>query len=53
MAGGNMPMKNSSGTIGNRNRELPAFSEVPQSTAPPRTPGLKNLHTKNMRKALD
>jgi hypothetical protein len=30
-------MKNSSDTIGNRTRELPACSTVPQPTAPPRT----------------
>jgi hypothetical protein len=33
-----MSMKNSSDTIGNRNRDLPACSTVPQPTAPPRTP---------------
>ena len=31
-------MKNSSGTIRNRNRDLPAFRAVPQPSAPPRTP---------------
>jgi hypothetical protein len=31
-------MKNSSDTIGNRTRDLPACSTVPQPTAPPRTP---------------
>ena len=31
-------MKNSSDTIGNRNRDLPACSAVPQPTAPPRAP---------------
>jgi hypothetical protein len=30
-------MKNSNNTIGNRTRNLPACSEVSQSTAPPRT----------------
>ena len=30
-------MKNSSNTIGNRTRDLPACSAVPQMTAPPRT----------------
>ena len=30
-------MKNSNGTIGNRTRDLPACSTVPQRTAPPRT----------------
>jgi hypothetical protein len=33
-----MPMKNSSDTIGNRTRYLPACSAVPQPTAPPRAP---------------
>jgi len=33
-----MSMKNSSDTIGNRNRNLPACSTVPQPTAPPRAP---------------
>jgi hypothetical protein len=31
-------MKNSDDTIGNRTRELPDCSGVPQSTAPPRAP---------------
>jgi hypothetical protein len=35
-------MKNSSDTIGNRIRDLPACSAEPQSTAPPRTPALIN-----------
>ena len=30
-----MSMKNSSDTIGNRTRDLPTYSAVPQSTAPP------------------
>ena len=33
-----MSMKNSNDTVGNRNRDLPAFSAVPQPTAPPRAP---------------
>jgi hypothetical protein len=33
-----MSMKNSSDTIGNRTRDLPACSKVPQLTAPPRAP---------------
>jgi hypothetical protein len=33
-----MSMKNSSDTIGNRTRDLPACSAVPQPTAPPGTP---------------
>jgi len=36
-------MKNSSDTIGNRTRELPAYSEVPQPTAQPRTPFIRLL----------
>jgi hypothetical protein len=35
-----MSMKNSSDTIGNRTRDLPACSAVPQTTAPPRAPFL-------------
>jgi hypothetical protein len=31
-------MKNSSNTIGNRTRELPACSIAPQATTPPRNP---------------
>ena len=31
-------MKNSNDTIGNRTRDLPACSAVPQPTAPPRAP---------------
>ena len=31
-------MKKSNDTIGNRTRDLPAFSAVPQPTAPPRVP---------------
>ena len=31
-------MKNSNETIGNRTRDLPACSAVPQPTAPPRAP---------------
>jgi hypothetical protein len=33
-----MSVKNSSDNIGNRARDLPACSAVPQPTAPPRTP---------------
>ena len=32
------PMKNSIDTIGNRTRDLPVCSSVPQPTAPPRAP---------------
>ena len=44
-------MKNSSDTIGNRTRDLPTRSAVPQPTALPRAPGhylelvLNNTHT--------
>jgi hypothetical protein len=34
-----MLMKKFSDSIGNRNRKLPAYSAVPQPTAPPRAPG--------------
>ena len=37
-AGRIMSMKNSNDTIGNRTRDLPAFSAVPPPTAPPRAP---------------
>jgi len=37
-AGRIMSMKNSNDTIGNRTRDLPACSAVPQPTAPPRAP---------------
>jgi len=33
-------MKNSSDTIGNQTRDLPAFSSLPQPTAPTRVPSL-------------
>jgi hypothetical protein len=36
-------MKNSSDTIGNQTRDLPACGAVPQPTAPPRVPTV--LHT--------
>ena len=32
-----MPMKNSNDTIGNRNRDLPVCSAMPQPTGPPRS----------------
>jgi len=38
-------MKNSNKTIGNRTRDLPACSAVPQPTAPPRASGhQKSIH---------
>jgi hypothetical protein len=46
-----MSLKNSSDTIGNRTRDLPGCSTVPQPTAPPRAPdpisNTKNLHITN------
>ena len=44
-----MSMKNSYDTIGNRTRDLPAFSAVPQPSAPPRTPGSSKWDIKNLR----
>jgi len=35
--GRNMSMKDSSGTVGNRTRDLPAWSSMPQTTALPFT----------------
>jgi len=37
-AGRIMSLKKSNDTIGNRSRDLPAYSAVPQPTAPPRAP---------------
>ena len=42
-----MSMKNSNDTIGNRTRDLPACSAVPQPTAPPRAP-INIIYTKNI-----
>ena len=39
-------MKNSSDTIGNRIRDLPAGSTMPQPTAVPRTPSMLVLYIK-------
>jgi hypothetical protein len=33
-----MSLENSNDTVGNRTRDLPACSAVPEPTAPPRTP---------------
>jgi hypothetical protein len=33
-----LSLKNSSDSIGNRTRDLPVCSAVPQATGPPRTP---------------
>ena len=38
-----MSMKNSNDTIGNRNRDLPVCSAVPQSTAAPCAAGLQYI----------
>ena len=38
-------MKNSNDTIGNRTRDLPGRSAVPQPTAPPRDPYVLGLPT--------
>jgi hypothetical protein len=42
-----MSMKNSNNTIGNRTRNLPDGSAVPQPTAPPRAPSIKRKPFKN------
>jgi hypothetical protein len=39
-----MSMKNSKDTIGNRTRDLPVCSAVPQSTAPPRAPPVYGIY---------
>jgi len=39
-----MSIKNSSNTIGNRTRDLPAYSTVPQPSAPPRDPLASSEH---------
>jgi hypothetical protein len=46
-AGRIMSMKHANDTIGNRTRDLPACSAVPQPTAPARTP---TWHTKQQKK---
>ena len=45
-AGRIISMKNSDDTIGNRTRDLPDCSAVPQPTAPPRAPSSKFLSPK-------
>jgi len=42
-----MSIKNSNDAIGNRTRDLPTFSAVPQPNAPPRAPLLISLHVVN------
>jgi hypothetical protein len=44
VAGRIMSMKNSNDTIGNRTRDLPACSTVPQATVPPRSPYFRTVH---------
>ena len=41
-----MSIENSDGTIGNRTRDIPTCSSLPQTTAPPRDPGiyLRSIH---------
>ena len=43
-AGTIMSKKNSSDTIGNRTRDFPAGTEVPQPSAPPRGTPLRRCH---------
>jgi hypothetical protein len=43
-----MSIKNSNDTIGNRTRDLPVFSAVPQPTAPPRAPHLLSTETNRL-----
>jgi hypothetical protein len=40
-------MKNSNGTVGNQNRDLPVCSALPQTTAPPRAYYLYYIHFNN------
>jgi len=47
-----MSMKNSNETIGNRTRDLPACSAVPQPTAPPHAPGRKRTYSKEKLETL-
>ena len=47
-AGKIMSLKNSSDTIGNRTRDLPPCSAVPQPTAPPRAPFKESVRSKNV-----
>ena len=41
-------MKNSNDTMGNRTRDLPACSAVPQPTAPPRAPTFTDMTVLNL-----
>jgi len=50
VAEGIMSMKNSNDTIGNRTRDLPACSAVPQPTALPRAPILPYIHSENTKR---
>jgi hypothetical protein len=42
-------MKNFNKSIGNRTRDLPAYSAVPQQTAPPRSPPPSRIVEQGMR----
>ena len=46
-------MKNSNDTIGNRTRDLPACSAVPQPTAPPRAPKIYTVISKYLRPSME
>jgi hypothetical protein len=46
VAGWIMPMKNTNDTIGNRTRDLPTCSAMPQPTAPPRCSGYWGLFSR-------
>jgi hypothetical protein len=45
-------MKNSNDTIGNRTRDLPAYSAVPQLTAPPRAYYTHTIRRQNAEMSL-
>jgi len=47
-----MSIKKSSDTIRNRTCNLPAYSAVPQPTAPPRAPGTAYLHSSTINAIL-
>jgi len=50
-AGRIMSMKKSNDTIGNRTRDLPTCSAVPQPTAPPRAPNILNILIFNIKRS--
>jgi len=45
-----MSIKNSDDAIGNRIRDLPVCSAVPQPTAPPRVPATRTVQSKTVSK---